>query len=149
MTTDASAFFATVDRSAFDISPYCVRVEKPWGYELHLSPPSQPYVMKILGIMQGKRLSLQVHDQKTETWTVVSGRAGVILEDADGELVEIELQPGVGYTSQIGQRHRLFGITDCQVAEASTPEIGTTFRLEDDFKREHETEEVRGRPGRV
>jgi hypothetical protein len=35
------------------------------------------------------------------------------------------------------------GITDCDILEVSTPEIGTTFRLEDDFKRPDETEELR------
>ena len=43
----------------------------------------------------------------------------------------------------IGQRHRLAGITDCDVVEASTPEIGITERLEDDYKRPDETEDMR------
>ena len=43
----------------------------------------------------------------------------------------------------VGQRHRLIGITDCDIFEVSTPEIGTTFRLEDDYKRPDETEEMR------
>jgi len=34
------------------------------------------------------------------------------------------------------------------VLEVSTPEIGTTFRLEDDYARPDETESVREAPGR-
>src|SRR3990167_6114255 len=41
------------------------------------------------------------------------------------------------------QRHELAGITDCDVVEASTPEIGITERLEDDYKRPDETEDMR------
>jgi hypothetical protein len=33
----------------------------------------------------------------------------------------------------------LIGITDCDIIEASTPELGTTWRLEDDFARPDET----------
>ena len=35
------------------------------------------------------------------------------------------------------------GITDADIIEASTPELGTTWRLEDDFARPHETPEQR------
>jgi hypothetical protein len=35
------------------------------------------------------------------------------------------------------------GITDCDVVEVSTPELGTTWRLEDDFARPHETPQQR------
>ncbi|MGA2968165.1 MAG: hypothetical protein ABSD69_03295, partial [Candidatus Levyibacteriota bacterium] len=53
------------------------------------------------------------------------------------------LTPGKGYTTLIGQRHRLCGITDCDIIEFSTPEKGTTLRLEDDYKRPDETPEQR------
>ena len=48
-----------------------------------------------------------------------------------------------GYTVKVGQRHRLHAVTDCSVFEVSLPEIGTTYRLEDDYSRPHETEQVR------
>ncbi|HEY6736179.1 MAG TPA: cupin [Candidatus Saccharimonadia bacterium] len=141
-------FLATVDKSGFLTTSYVKRVPKPWGFELHLLPEGGPYMMKVLHINQGARLSMQAHDAKSESWIVHSGRAGVILENAAGELQEIELKPGEGYTSQIGQRHRLYGITDCEVVEASTPELGTTWRLEDDYARPDETEELRKDPNR-
>ena len=54
--------------------------------------------------------------------------------------------PGSATRAQIGQRHRLVGITDCDILEVSTPEIGTTHRLEDDYARPDETEAVRSSP---
>jgi mannose-6-phosphate isomerase len=119
------------------------RVEKPWGYEIHWTPEDRPYVGKILHVDAGRRLSLQVHDAKTESWLLTEGRAKVVWDDGSGELVETELQPGLGYSCQIGQRHRLVAITDCDIVEVSTPEIGTTHRLEDDYRRPDETEAVR------
>jgi mannose-6-phosphate isomerase-like protein (cupin superfamily) len=98
---------------------------------------------KIIHINKGARLSLQIHDEKQESWLVVNGKAAVIWENAEGELIETELLPGQGYSTQIGQRHRLVGITDCDVVEVSTPELGTTWRLEDDYARPHETPEQR------
>lgn len=129
----------------FSVDPHARRIEKPWGYEVLLSPPDVPYTAKLIHVRAGKRLSLQVHDVKVETQTLVAGRGILVLEGADGELHEIDMQPGVGYHVAVGQRHRLCAASDADatVFEASTPEAGTTLRLEDDYARPHETEEVR------
>ena len=127
----------------FSNTPYVKRVEKPWGYELHFVPEDKPYMGKVIHINKGARLSLQIHDQKQESWYIIKGRAKVIWDNNKGELIETELENGKGFTTEIGQRHRLVGITDCDILEVSTPEIGTTYRLEDDYKRPHETEEMR------
>lgn len=119
------------------------RVEKPWGYEIHWVPESAPYMGKLLFIKEGARLSLQAHDTKQESWFVVSGRAAVVWENETGELVQTELETGQGYSIQVGQKHRLVGITDTEVMEVSTPEAGTTYRFEDDYKRPDETPEQR------
>lgn len=131
------------DSSNFNNSPYAKRIEKPWGYEIHWVPEDKPYMGKILHIDAGKRLSLQVHDEKQESWTLISGEGKVMWDDKDGNLIETVLQKGVGFTTEVGQRHRLVGITDCDIVEVSTPELGTTFRLEDDFARPDETPEQR------
>lgn len=145
---DLKKFLETVDKSTFSNEPYVKRVEKPWGFELHFTPEGLPYMGKILHINQGKRLSLQVHDQKTESWYKLSGRVIMIIEDKDGNMQEIEMEEAQGYTTKVGQRHRLMGITDCEVFEVSTPEIGNTYRLEDDYSRSTETEELRKDPNR-
>lgn len=133
----------TFDPSGFSNEPYVRRVEKPWGYELHWVPEDAPYMGKLLHINAGARLSLQVHDEKSESWFLSSGQAKVIWENSQGELIETELQPGVGYTTKVGQKHRLVGVTDCDIIEVSTPELGTTWRLEDDYARPHETPDQR------
>jgi mannose-6-phosphate isomerase len=133
----------TFDSTNFSTASYVRRVEKPWGYELHWVPEDAPYMGKVIHVNAGARLSLQVHDQKKESWFIMSGRGAVIWENNKGEMVETELQPGVGYTTQIGQKHRLKGITDCDIIEVSTPEAGTTWRLEDDYARQNQTPEER------
>jgi mannose-6-phosphate isomerase len=124
------------------LEPYARRIDKPWGWETLWAVTPQ-YCGKILHIKAGRRLSLQYHDQKTETQCLIRGRALLIIEDADGALREIEMEPGKGYTILPFQRHRLVGIEDADVVEVSTPETGTTYRLEDDYARPHETETVR------
>lgn len=141
-------FLKTLDKSKFTNAPYIKRVEKPWGHELHWVPEGLPYMGKILHIESGKRLSLQIHDQKQESWFVIKGRAKVIWENNQGETAETEMEYGKGYTCNIGQKHRLQGTTDCDIMEVSTPEIGNTFRLEDDYSRLTETEEMRKDPRR-
>lgn len=123
--------------------PYVKRVEKPWGYEIHWTPETLSYVGKILHINAGKRLSLQRHDKKQETWYMLNGKAKLLWDDEKEKLVETELENGVGYTCHVGQRHRLIGVTDCDIIEVSTPEIGITERLEDDYNRSDETGEMR------
>lgn len=130
-------------KTPFTNEPYIKRIEKPWGYELHWTPDNLPYMGKVLHVNKDARISLQVHDLKQESWFLMSGSAKIIWDNDAGELIETELEMGNGYTCQIGQRHRLVGITDADILEVSTPETGTTFRLDDDYKRPDETPEQR------
>lgn len=137
------ADYPQFDKSTFTNIPYVKRVEKPWGYELHWVPEDKPYMGKVLHINAGCRLSMQIHDQKQETYWLVNGRAKIIWENNKGELTETEFEKGKGYSTNVGQKHRLYSITDCDIIESSTPEIGTTWRLEDDYSRPHETPDQR------
>jgi mannose-6-phosphate isomerase len=141
MSTDAPTF----DPSGFSLAPRGRRVDKPWGYELLLSPEDAPYTAKLIHVRAGRRLSLQLHDAKVETQTLVAGRATLVLEGPDGRLHEVAMEPGVGYHIAVGQRHRLCAALDedAVVCEASTPELGTTYRLADDYARPHETDALR------
>lgn len=132
-----------INKTKFANTPYVKKVDKPWGYELHFVPEGISYMGKVLHINKGKRLSLQLHDKKQESWFIINGQAKVIWDNEKGDLIETELMSGQGYTCEIGQRHRLAGITDCDIIEVSTPEIGTTYRLEDDYNRPDETEKQR------
>ena len=137
----------TFDTSCFSLEALARRVEKPWGYEVLLSPPDAPFTAKLICVRAGKRLSLQLHDAKVETQTLVAGRGILVLEGPDGALHDVEMMPGVGYHVSPGQRHRLCAPHDADalVYEASTPEVGTTYRLEDDYARPDETDELRNR----
>lgn len=131
------------DSTHFNNQAYVTRIEKPWGYELHWVPADAPYMGKVLHVNKDARLSLQVHDNKSESWFLIGGQAKVVWDNNQSELVETVLEAGKGYTTKVGQRHRLVGITDCDIIEVSTPEAGTTWRLEDDYTRPHETPEQR------
>ncbi len=141
-------FLKTVNKTKFSNSPYAKKVPKPWGYELIFTTEDSPYTFKLMHIKAGKRQSLQVHDQKVETYYLASGKGGMLSENNKGELVMVEFEPDKGYTTQVGQKHRLLGITDCDILEGSTPESGNTYRLEDDYSRPTETEKMRKDPNR-
>jgi mannose-6-phosphate isomerase-like protein (cupin superfamily) len=133
------------DVTTFSLAPLARRIDKPWGWEILLSPPDAPYASKLIHVHAGKRLSLQLHDTKVETQTLVEGRGILVLEGDDGQLHDIDMQKGVGYHVAVGQRHRLCAAQDSDVTvfESSTPERGTTLRLEDDYARPDETEQLR------
>ena len=123
--------------------PYTKETIKPWGKELILTSEDLPYVGKLIFVNAGARLSLQYHDQKSETQCLIFGRALLWLEDESEVMEKIIMEKERGYTIRPGRKHRLEGIEDAIIMEVSTPEIGTTYRVQDDYARPDETEEVR------
>lgn len=110
------------------------RVAKPWGYELIWAHTSD-YVGKILHINAGESLSLQFHETKDEVIYVLSGEmkfwAGQSLET----LEEISLKTGEAFRVVPGTLHRMEGVTDCDLLEASTPFLDDVVRIEDRYGR--------------
>ncbi|HEX9576486.1 MAG TPA: cupin domain-containing protein [Myxococcales bacterium] len=110
-----------------------IRVEKPWGHEL-IWARTDRYVGKILHIKAGHALSLQYHKVKDETVHLLSGRmrfqtgAGEVLQDR-------VLEAGESFHITPLMRHRMIAETDCDVLEASTPELDDVVRLEDRYGR--------------
>ena len=133
------------DKSTFSDEPYVRKIDKPWGYELHWVPEGMPYMGKVLHIDGGKRLSLQIHDVKQESYWLINGECNLIMDNENGELVTINMEKGKGYTTKVGQRHRHQAVTDCDIIEVSMPESGNTLRLEDDYSRPNETPEQRAK----
>jgi mannose-6-phosphate isomerase len=132
------------DKTKFTNTPFSMDdTTKPWGHEIIFTKSNDPYTGKIIYLNATKQFSLQVHDKKQETQMLVSGEAMLIIDNEKGELTEIPMIPFKGYTLLVGQRHRVRAVTDCAIYEVSTPEIGTTYRLEDDYKRPDQTEELR------
>src|SRR5260221_9194077 len=97
------------------------RVEKPWGYEIHWAHTDR-YVGKVLHINAGQALSLQYHNKKDETIYLYSGRLLYEIEQ-DGELMKLEMKPGDSLRVTPMTVHRMTAIEDCDVLEASTPEL--------------------------
>ena len=117
------------------------RVDKPWGHELIWADETR-YVGKILHIRAGEALSLQYHERKQETIHVLSGTMRYQVGPSVTELQELVLGPGDGYCTTPGTVHRMVAVTDCDVLEASTPDLDDVVRLEDRYGRD---ETSRGR----
>jgi len=110
------------------------RVEKPWGHEL-IWARSDRYVGKILRINAGESLSLQYHERKDETIHVLRGKMNFFAAPEGEELRRIELEEGESFHVSPGTRHRMEAVTDCDLLEASTPELDDVVRLEDRYGR--------------
>jgi len=127
----------------FNTEPYAQKIEKPWGYEIIYTPEGIGRVGKILFVRAGNRLSLQYHEVKEETIALFSGSAKIFIENASGVIEEKSMQLQAGYTILPKQKHRIQAIDDSYIIETSSAEVGTTVRLEDDFSRSDETDEMR------
>jgi len=110
-----------------------IRVDKPWGYELHWAKTDR-YVGKILHVKAGHALSLQYHNQKDETIYLYSGKLLFEIE-RDGQLARQELRPGEAVHVTPKTVHRMTAIEDCDVFEVSTPELDDVVRLDDRYGR--------------
>ena len=63
--------------------------ERPWGkFEVLLD--AEDCKVKRITVKEGQRLSYQSHEHRSETWTVVKGRAVVTLDGGDRVLEERE-----------------------------------------------------------
>jgi mannose-6-phosphate isomerase-like protein (cupin superfamily) len=111
------------------------RVEKPWGHE-RVWAHTERYVGKVLFIAAGRRLSLQRHLVKDESFLVLRGRLRLHLEDAEGVVRTVDLDPGAHRHVAVGRVHRYEAVDeDVELVEVSTPELDDVVRIEDDFGR--------------
>lgn len=139
---------APPNRQPFSTDGFRSRIAKPWGEEVIFTPRWLGRTGKIISIKAGKRLSFQYHDAKEETMALLSGEALIWLENAGGGIEKIPMRPLEGYTVLPLQKHRLEAVTDAVIIEVSSPEAGNTVRIEDDYARGTETEEIREQPDR-
>ncbi|MDA1306594.1 MAG: cupin domain-containing protein [Acidobacteria bacterium] len=110
-----------------------IRVEKPWGYELHWAR-TDLYVGKVIHVNKGHALSLQYHNQKDETIFLWSGK--ILFEiDVDGTLVGREMLPGESVHVTPKTIHRMTAIEDSDIMEVSTNHLDDVVRLEDRYGR--------------
>ena len=110
-----------------------MRVDKPWGYELHWAK-TERYVGKIIHVEAGHALSLQYHTVKDETILVWSGR--IRFETGRGDArVAREMGPGESVHVAPGTVHRMTALETADIFEVSTPELDDVIRLEDRYGR--------------
>lgn len=111
-----------------------VIVEKPWGHE-RIWAHTDRYVGKILHIKAGHALSVQYHNRKDETISLLSGTMIFRVADAAGDLQDVPLSAGQAYRVTPGTVHQMEAVTDCDVLEASTPDLDDVVRLSDRYGR--------------
>lgn len=109
------------------------RVDKPWGYEL-IWAHTDKYVGKVLHINKGESLSYQYHEVKDETIHLLRGALDLEVE-SEGQRTSLRLRPGEGFHITPRMKHRMTAVEECDVLEASTPELDDVVRLEDRYGR--------------
>jgi mannose-6-phosphate isomerase len=111
-------------------------VPKPWGHEI-IWAHTDRYVGKILHINAGQALSVQYHNRKDETVYLLSGEMIYWVKlDGSDELKDMKLKVGEAFRITPGTIHYMEAVTDCDVLEASTPDLDDVVRLSDRYGRE-------------
>ncbi len=111
-------------------------VPKPWGHET-IWALTDRYCGKILHIKAGFALSVQYHERKDETVHLLSGEMKYWVQlPGEDELRDMRLVQGESFRITPGTVHYMEAVTDCDVLEASTPELDDVVRLQDRYGRE-------------
>src|SRR5688500_10935265 len=120
-------------------------VQKPWGHET-IWAHTDRYVGKILHIKAGHELSIQYHNRKDETVYLLSGELIYKVQPEGGELRDVKLKVGEAYRITPLTVHQMVAVTDCDVLEASTPDLDDVVRLSDKYGRDGTSAPRRGAP---
>lgn len=110
------------------------RVEKPWGHEV-LWGWTDRYAGKVLHVRRGESLSLQFHEVKDETISVLAGEIEMEIGTDVDEMETLVLRPGDCIRLVPRTLHRVTALADAQLLEVSTPELGDVVRLSDRYGR--------------
>ena len=112
------------------------RVDKPWGYEI-IWALTDRYCGKVLHINAGQALSVQYHVKKDETVYLLSGEMKYWVQpEGEQELRDMRLRVGDAFRITPGTVHYMEAVTDCDILEASTPELDDVVRIKDRYGRE-------------
>jgi mannose-6-phosphate isomerase-like protein (cupin superfamily) len=115
-------------------------VPKPWGHET-IWALTDRYCGKILHVKAGHQLSVQYHERKDETVYLLAGEMRYWVRlgggpDSDAPLEDQRLSAGDAFRITPGTVHYIEAVTDCDVLEASTPDLDDVVRLEDRYGRQ-------------
>lgn len=108
--------------------------KRPWGYYTILDE-GKGYKVKKLVFDPGKRLSLQIHKRRSESWTIIEGEPVITCGDKvetyrTGECIKIPVEA----------KHRIENPTDkpvviIEVQSGDYLEEDDIIRFEDDYQR--------------
>lgn len=115
------------------------RVDKPWGYEVIFAAEDGKYVGKVITVRAGHSLSLQYHQAKEETISLLSGTARVEYGPDASLMVTETFGPGDTIHLPVGTVHRITAIDDVTFVECSTADPGwrqDVVRLDDAYGRQ-------------
>ena len=114
--------------------------ERPWG-TFEILESTDDYVIKRIVVNPKQQLSLQKHEKRSETWTVVSGE-GVAIADQLYENNPAQRKMKVGWILKIpvGYVHRMMNRKDkplvfIEVQTGEAFEEDDILRFEDDYGR--------------
>ena len=107
------------------------KIIKPWGQEIIYTNPSLKYTFKQIQINDQARLSLQSHTEKIETFVLIEGQADLVIGTNIKKLETIHMEIKKGYSIPIGTIHRIIGIKNAIILEASTqkPELPSDIKM--------------------
>jgi mannose-6-phosphate isomerase-like protein (cupin superfamily) len=115
------------------------RVDKPWGHELIFAAEDGKYVGKVITVRAGHSLSLQYHQAKEETISLLSGSARVEYGTDASQMVSETFSPGDTIHVPAETVHRITAIDDVTFVECSTADPGwreDVVRLDDAYGRQ-------------
>ena len=107
---------------------------RPWGW-YRVIDDSDDHKIKEIQVNPNSRLSLQSHEKRSETWTVIKGEAVVVINEK-----ETTLKINQSIFIPVGSKHRLENKTE-QMLNIIEIQTGSYFgedditRYEDDFNR--------------
>lgn len=107
---------------------------KPWGSEI-IVKRDDDYVIKILNVTKGARLSLQHHVLKTETMMICSGLVKITYGGSLDNLSQLTLNSGDTFHIPPGTIHRIYAEEDSVIFESSTNYLDDIVRHQDDYAR--------------
>jgi len=111
-------------------------VPKPWGHET-IWAHTDRYVGKILHVKAGHALSVQYHERKDETVHLLTGELRYWVQlPGEAELRDQRLVAGESFRITPGTVHYMEAVSDCDILEASTPELEDVVRLQDRYGRQ-------------
>jgi mannose-6-phosphate isomerase-like protein (cupin superfamily) len=114
------------------------RQDKPWGHEIIFASGEAGYVGKVIHVRAGHSLSLQFHERKVETISVLDGEGNVEFGPHPDLLTSRSLVPGDTIHLPAFTIHRMTAVSDLVFVEASTAGEGwreDVVRLEDKYGR--------------